>query len=102
MNRFLCLVGLLVACGLAGGAAQAQQPGFVRVQGEQFTLNGQPYRYVGANYWYGGLLATQGNAGQKRLRQELNFLKKKGVTNLRVMVGAEGDRKSTRLNSSHW
>ena len=90
MNRLICLIGLLIAIWLAGDPAHAQQPGFVRVQGQQFTLNGRPYRYIGANYWYGGLLATQGKAGQKRLRQELNFLKKKGVTNLRVMVGAEG------------
>lgn len=90
MNRFICLVGLLVALIMAGGSAHAQQAGFVRVQGQQFTLNGLPYRYIGTNYWYGGLLATQGKAGQKRLRKELNFLKKKGVTNLRVMVGAEG------------
>ena len=92
MTHFLQRAVLLVALALAGGPAQAQapQPGFVRVQGQQFTLDGRPYRFVGANYWYGGLLATQGKAGQKRLRKELNFLKKKGVTNLRVMVGAEG------------
>ena len=82
---------LLLFCFLlAAKSGFAQQPDFVRVQGQQFTLNGQPYRYIGANYWYGGLLATQGNTGRKRLRKELNFLKKKGVTNLRVMVGAEG------------
>ena len=82
---------LLLFCFLlAAKSGFAQQSGFVRVQGQQFTLNGQPYRYIGANYWYGGLLATQGNTGRKRLRKELNFLKKKGVTNLRVMVGAEG------------
>jgi len=90
MNRFFRWVGLVVAVVLVGSPARAQPPGFVRAQGQQFTLNGRPYRYIGANYWYGGLLATQGKAGQKRLRKELNFLKKQGVTNLRVMVGAEG------------
>jgi mannan endo-1,4-beta-mannosidase len=66
------------------------QPGFVKVNGTHFTINGTPYRYIGANYWYGGLLATNGPGGKKRLKTELDFLKKNGVTNLRVMVGAEG------------
>ena len=84
MTRILLLFCLLLSVpGLA-------QRGFVRVQGQQFTLDGKPYRYIGANYWYGGLLATQGPAGKQRLRQELDFLKKQKVTNLRVMVGAEG------------
>ncbi|MDJ0367029.1 cellulase family glycosylhydrolase [Hymenobacter sp. H14-R3] len=75
---------------LAVTAAFAQPAGFVRRQGTGFTLNGKPYRFIGANYWYGGLLATQGPAGKARLTKELDFLKKQGVTNLRVMVGAEG------------
>ncbi len=102
MTHFLRRAVLLLA--LASGAAQAQpapptqpaqpaqpaRPGFVRVQGSRFMLDGRPYRYIGTNYWYGGLLATQGQAGRQRLRKELNFLKKRGIINLRVMVGAEG------------
>ena len=66
------------------------QRGFVRVEGTRFTIDGKPYRYIGANYWYGGLLATNGEKGKTRLKTELDFLKKNGVTNLRIMVGAEG------------
>jgi mannan endo-1,4-beta-mannosidase len=66
------------------------QNNFVKVNGNRFTIGGKPYRYIGANYWYGGLLATNGVAGKKRLITELDFLKAHGVTNLRVMVGAEG------------
>src|ERR1700710_2347298 len=66
------------------------QSGFVKVEGTQFTIDGKPYRYVGANYWYGGLLGTNGEKGKQRLKTELDFLKKNGVTNLRIMVGAEG------------
>jgi mannan endo-1,4-beta-mannosidase len=66
------------------------QQGFVKVNGIHFTINGKPYKYIGANYWYGGLLATNGDKGKERLKTELDFLKKNGVTNLRVMVGAEG------------
>ena len=85
----LLLVGALgLACCWAFAARPAA--GFVRRQGTGFVLAGRPYRYVGANYWYGGLLATQGAAGQARLKQELDFLKQHGILNLRVMVGAEG------------
>ena len=66
------------------------QPGFVKVNGTHFTVDGKPYKYFGANYWYGGLLATNSEAGKNRLKTELDILKKNGVTNLRIMVGAEG------------
>lgn len=68
----------------------SQRAGFVTRASRQFLLNGKPYRFVGTNYWYGGLLATEGFAGRERLNKELDFLRSKGVTNLRVMVGAEG------------
>jgi len=80
---------LVLLCLVIGLPAYAQQ-GFVKVKGTAFSINGQPYRYIGTNYWYGGLLATNGEAGKKRLKTELDFLKEHGVTNLRVMVGAEG------------
>lgn len=92
MNGFFRWSGALaLGAALATGALGAPAPaGFVRAKGTQFTLDGKPYRYVGANYWYGGLLATQGPAGKARLAKELDFLKQHGVANLRVMVGAEG------------
>ena len=67
------------------------QNGFVRVANQQFNIDGMAYNFLGANYWYGGLLAPYGKSGQDRLLRELNFLKSKGVKNLRVMVGAEGN-----------
>ena len=75
---------------LFAASSSFAQRGFVKVNGTHFTINGEPYRYIGANYWYGGLLATNGEAGKRRLKTELDFLKQNGVTNLRVMVGAEG------------
>jgi mannan endo-1,4-beta-mannosidase len=80
----LLFVNLLLA------ATCFAQQGFVKVNGTHFTINGKPYRYIGANYWYGGLLATNGEKDKKRLITELDFLKQHGITNLRVMVGAEG------------
>lgn len=88
LHRLLAVALLTLGCPAAFAAPPAA--GFVRRQGTGFMLGGQPYRYVGANYWYGGLLATQGPTGQARLRHELDFLQQHGVRNLRVMVGAEG------------
>lgn len=86
MNKIIKLLLLSLVISTAGYAQQ----GFVKVKGTGFTIDGKPYRYIGTNYWYGGLLATNGEAGKKRLKTELDFLKQHGVTNLRVMVGAEG------------
>ncbi|MVN22743.1 glycoside hydrolase 5 family protein [Mucilaginibacter arboris] len=67
------------------------QQNFVKTKGSQFTIAGKPYYYIGTNYWYGGLLqAVKGEQGRARLKQELDFLKAKGVTNLRVLAGSEG------------
>jgi mannan endo-1,4-beta-mannosidase len=67
------------------------QTDFVSVKGHQFYRKGKPYAYIGANYWYGGLLsAVKGANGRKRLQRELDFLKQNGIANLRVLVGAEG------------
>ena len=71
----------------------AQSSSFVTVKGGQFYVDNHPYYYIGTNYWYGGLLALQKDKvkGIERLRQELDFLKAKGVTNLRVLAGSEGE-----------
>lgn len=73
-------------------AASAQQY-FVEQYGSQFLINGKPYYFIGANYWYGGLLALQKDPikGKLRLIYELDFLHSQGVNNLRVLVGSEGE-----------
>ena len=70
----------------------AQRNDFVTARGHQLMLNKKPYYFVGANYWYGSLLGLEKDKqrGVERLRRELDFLKKNGVTNLRLMAGAEG------------
>lgn len=70
----------------------AQSSSFVSVKNHQFYADGKPYYYIGTNYWYGSLLGLEKNEkkGAARLRRELDFLKANGVTNLRVMAGAEG------------
>ncbi|MGH2648768.1 MAG: hypothetical protein ACRDE8_14420, partial [Ginsengibacter sp.] len=70
-------------------SAQSQ---FVKVKGDHFYINNTPYFYIGTNYWYGGLLPLKKDEkkGIDRLREELDFLKKNGVINLRVLAGSEG------------
>src|SRR5437868_5073417 len=68
------------------------QSSFVTVRGNQLFLDKRPYYFVGANYWYGSLLGLEKDKkrGIERLRKELDLLKSNGVTNLRLMAGAEG------------
>lgn len=65
---------------------------FITVKNQQFVVNNQPYYFIGANYWYGGLLPLEKDKGKgiERLRKELDFLKAHGVINLRVLGGSEG------------
>ena len=70
----------------------AQSSPFVKVKKHQFILGDKPYYFVGTNYWYGSLLGLEKDKkrGIERLRKELDFLKANGVTNLRLLAGAEG------------
>ncbi|MCR5869969.1 hypothetical protein LRS12_03960 [Sphingomonas sp. J344] len=78
------------AAGLAAATAlpaRAAPPGpFVRRSGTRFVLGGKPYRFVGANIWYGAWLGAN---DRPRLARELDALAASGVTNLRILAGAE-------------
>ena len=89
------LLNITVCAGLVIGVLACTvwaQSSFVSVRGRQLWLDGKPYTFVGTNYWYGSLLPLEKDQkhGIVRLRRELDFLKKHGVTNLRLMAGAEG------------
>ncbi|HMM81310.1 MAG TPA: cellulase family glycosylhydrolase [Pyrinomonadaceae bacterium] len=85
---FSCIAILLAAASI--GVARA---GLVEVRGERFYVGDEPYFFVGANYWYGSLLGREKDEhrGAARLRSELDMLKRLGITNLRVLAGAEGE-----------
>ena len=90
--RMFIRVLLLAFFAFSSTSLAAQRPNFVSVKGHQLYLNNKPYYFVGANYWYGSLLGLEKDKrrGLQRLRKELDFLKANGVTNLRLMAGAEG------------
>lgn len=47
--------------------------------------------YVGTNFWYGAILASEGQGGDRaRLARELDAMQALGINNLRVLVGADG------------
>jgi len=78
-------LGLFVSNDLSGK--------FVDVKNGHFFKDGKPYYYVGANLWYGAILASDGEGGDiTRLAKELDMLKRIGVDNLRVLVGSDGER----------
>lgn len=66
---------------------------FVRVEDGRFIREGKPYYYVGTNFWYGAILGSKGQGGdRKRLCRELDSMKSIGIDNLRILVGADGER----------
>ncbi|MEM1219710.1 MAG: cellulase family glycosylhydrolase [Bacteroidota bacterium] len=64
---------------------------FIEVEGRQFLRDGQPYQFIGTNFWYGMHLGMAGEQGDReRLLVELDLMKEQGINNLRVMASAEG------------
>lgn len=82
----LAIMTLAVAC-----TEKHNNGGFVRHEGTTLTIDGKPYRFVGANLWYGAILASEGQGGDRQgLCDELDSLHALGLDNLRVLVGSDG------------
>ena len=63
---------------------------FVTVNDGHFVRDGKPYYYVGTNLWYGAILGSEGQGGNRqRLCAELDSLRALGIDNLRILVGAD-------------
>lgn len=87
-SRRQLLIGLAALPAL--DAAKAPPKGFVAVEDGRLALDGQPYRFVGANLWYGAWLGSPGSTGDRaRLGRELDRLQALGVANLRVLGAGE-------------
>lgn len=87
----LTLKTVLWACLVIAATACSKTPSFVTARDGQFFKNGHPYTYIGTNFWYGPILASEGQGGDyARLTRELDTLKALGVENLRVLVGGDG------------
>lgn len=86
MKKTLILIFCMIALTMS-----AQE--FVTVNDGHFVRDGKPYYYVGTNLWYGAILGSEGQGGNRqRLCKELDALKAAGIDNLRVLVGSDGQR----------
>lgn len=83
------ILAAAAALGLMTANAGAQS--LVSVSDGHFVRDGKPYYYVGTNFWYGAILASEGQGGDRaRLAKELDELKANGMDNLRILVGSDG------------
>ena len=79
MKKHICRVWAWTALLLALCACAPKNP-FVSVKDGHFVRDGKPYTFVGANFWYGPILASEGRGGDlPRLSRELDALKELGV-----------------------
>lgn len=83
----------LLSLFLGACAPKQAKHSFIEVNASgQFIRDGKPYYYVGTNFWYGAILGSEGEGGNReRLHKELDLLKSIGISNLRVLVGADGE-----------
>ena len=94
MKRLTILLSALLA--MVSCTTKVQNR-FVHTDGTQFILDGQPYYYIGANYWAGPVLGSPGKGGDReRLAHDLDVLKAAGVNNLRVLAGADAPGENNR------
>lgn len=64
---------------------------FITVKNGEFIKEGKPYAFIGTNFWYGAILGSTGEGGNReRLLKELDFMKSIGIDNLRILVGSDG------------
>ena len=98
--KILLCVGLAVGLTAAavamfkGPTAEEQEKKheFVTVKDGRFYIGDKEYRYIGTNFWYGAILASEGQGGNReRLAKELDFMQEIGINNVRVLVGGDGD-----------
>ena len=88
-NKTLILIGMTLIA--AGTFAKVPQH-FARVENNHFVVDNQPYYFVGTNFWYGAILGSKGQGGNRDLLiKELDFMKENGLVNLRVLIGSDGD-----------
>ena len=91
--RKLLLLMMVTAMVVACQEKQDSKGDFVRVEDGHFMRGNKPYYYVGTNFWYGAILGSEGQGGDRaRLAKELDEMKRMGIDNLRILVGSDGER----------
>ncbi|WP_035478991.1 glycoside hydrolase 5 family protein [Gelidibacter mesophilus] len=90
---------LLISCKATKTVMEqsAKDSTFITVRDSKFYKQGKPYYFVGANYWYGPIIASEKTGDRERLLKELDLMKDVGIDNLRILVGAEGHGGDSRV-----
>lgn len=100
MNYKKYLGAIIMAAAILGSACSGSKKAdatdennqFVTVKDGEFYIGDSVYRYVGTNFWYGAILASEGQGGDRnRLARELDTLQSIGIDNLRILVGGDGE-----------
>ncbi|MDR0863817.1 MAG: cellulase family glycosylhydrolase [Candidatus Symbiothrix sp.] len=93
-KKLILFVGIILcffACKSKETSPVEKTQGFVKIQNGQLVIDEKPYYFIGTNFWFGAILGSEGQGGNReRLAKELDFMKSIGITNLRVLVGADG------------
>jgi mannan endo-1,4-beta-mannosidase len=97
------LMNILFVTGLIGGLISLsfanevkdikddKKDHFVKIENGRFKRSGKPYYFVGANFWQGMNLGDKRNPKNRQiLLRELDRLKERGITQLRVLALSEG------------
>ncbi|MBS0010729.1 MAG: cellulase family glycosylhydrolase [Bacteroidales bacterium] len=97
--KSLIAISLISLIAMTNSCKETGQQYITASDGMFIKPGGQAYYFIGANYWYGAILGSEGEHGDRaRLIRELDHLQSIGVNNLRVLVGAEGpDGEPTRV-----
>lgn len=92
MNRYLAFACLSLLGASGCNSAEPETPQFARVEKNQFVIPNAPSYFVGTNFWYGALMAAESpSCDRERLCRELDRMKADGITNLRILVGSDGN-----------
>jgi mannan endo-1,4-beta-mannosidase len=93
MKRIAYLYVVMALAALIGCQSNQAEKGieFVTTRDGRFYRGDTEYKFIGANFWYGAVLASEGQGGDReRLQKELDLMQEVGITNVRVLVGGEG------------
>ncbi len=88
---FLAAIALagVYACQQSGKTAESTD--YVQVRDGKFYRGTEEYKFIGTNFWFGAILATEGQGGNReRLARELDLMQEVGITNVRVLASGEG------------